>query len=147
MFADIWIYSFLAWYFAQIWPSKIGVRKPFYFLLLPSYWFPRLSAPAEARSGGDCLNNTDSKVGVESLDLIENGTTKFPEEQANEDLLGSPSITVQHLRKSFGGNKVVNGLSFKMYENQIFALLGHNGAGKVRVILVTNLYKVSFFPN
>jgi ABC-type multidrug transport system ATPase subunit len=26
---------------------------------------------------------------------------------------------------------VVDHLSFDMYENQIFALLGHNGAGKV----------------
>ncbi len=26
--ADIFIYSILAWYFSQVWPSKVGVSKP-----------------------------------------------------------------------------------------------------------------------
>ena len=29
--ADIFIYTALAWYFSQVWPSKVGVAKPFYF--------------------------------------------------------------------------------------------------------------------
>jgi hypothetical protein len=33
-FADIFIYSFLAWYFSQVWPSAVGVPKPFYFIAL-----------------------------------------------------------------------------------------------------------------
>jgi ABC-2 type transport system ATP-binding protein len=52
-------------------------------------------------------------------------------EVVNEKLLGSPTVEVSKLRKTFGSQVSVNDLSFKMYENQIFALLGHNGAGKV----------------
>lgn len=130
MFADVWIYSFLAWYCSQVWPSKIGVRKPFYFLLLPSYWFPKAAVSSNDRSQ-DCLNNTDAKVGVEGLEQVENGPDKFPQEDADESLLGAPAIFVNQLRKSFGSQTVVSDLTFKMYENQIFALLGHNGAGKV----------------
>jgi hypothetical protein len=42
MFADIFIYTLLAWYFSQVWPSEFGVAKPFYFPLLPEYWFPKV---------------------------------------------------------------------------------------------------------
>lgn len=129
MFADIFIYAILAWYFAQVWPSKIGVRKPFYFFLQPSYWFPRFSLTKSNDSTDNiCLNNGDAKVGVES---VEEGVDSIPTEEADESLLGMPTIVVDHLRKTFGTQKAVNDLSFKMYENQIFALLGHNGAGKV----------------
>lgn len=129
MFADVFIYAVLAWYFAQVWPSKVGVRKPFYFFLQPSYWFPR-SVPSVPTNSTDntCLNSGDAKVGVES---VEEGNDHNPSEETDESLLGKPTIVVDHLRKTFGTQKAVNDLSFKMYENQIFALLGHNGAGKV----------------
>lgn len=52
-------------------------------------------------------------------------------ERANDLALGKPTVVVHQLRKTFGRNTVVNNLSFTMYENQIFSLLGHNGAGKV----------------
>lgn len=54
-----------------------------------------------------------------------------PTEKVSERLLGAPTVVVDKLKKTFGENTVVNNLSFSMYENQIFALLGHNGAGKV----------------
>ena len=41
-----------------------------------------------------------------------------------------PSVTARNLRKTFGAHTAVAGISFDMWEDQIFALLGHNGAGK-----------------
>jgi ABC-type polysaccharide/polyol phosphate transport system ATPase subunit len=55
-------------------------------------------------------------------------------EKANESLLGAPTVIIQHLRKTFKTFLAVDELNFNMYENQIFALLGHNGAGKVRIM-------------
>ena len=43
-------------------------------------------------------------------------------------------ITVQNLSKSFGNRKVVNDLSFDVKKGEVFALLGHNGAGKSTTI-------------
>lgn len=60
-------------------------------------------------------------------------------ERANEKVLGRPTVVVNALRKTFRGQVAVNDLSFKMYENQIFSLLGHNGAGKVSIALVLPL--------
>lgn len=45
-----------------------------------------------------------------------------------------PAISVQDLRKSFGENKAVQGVSFEVKEGEIFSLLGPNGAGKTTTI-------------
>eukprot|EP01035_Chromulina_nebulosa_P032536 gene32536-43467_t len=130
MFADIFIYSFLAWYFSQVWPSAVGVPKPFYFIVLPSYWFPHLIVAPEQ-------NPTPAENPLQKEQQLEEGedpNKPIPIEAVNESLLGAPTVLVNNLRKTFGSQVAVNDLSFNMYENQIFALLGHNGAGKTTTI-------------
>src|ERR1700712_1713633 len=41
-----------------------------------------------------------------------------------------PIITVQNLVKKYGDFTAVNGISFEVFEGEIFGLLGPNGAGK-----------------
>ena len=41
-----------------------------------------------------------------------------------------PIISVNQLVKSYGDFKAVKGISFEVYEGEIFGLLGPNGAGK-----------------
>ena len=43
-------------------------------------------------------------------------------------------IQVKNLTKSFSGRKVINELSFEVKKGEVFALLGHNGAGKSTTI-------------
>ena len=50
--------------------------------------------------------------------------------EANGDYL-----RVENLSKTFGGSfRAVKGVNVKMFDSQIFALLGHNGAGKTTII-------------
>ena len=58
----------------------------------------------------------------------------IPREVVNEAHTGPPTVSLLGLKKSFDGQVVVNKLRFDMYENQIFALLGHNGAGTCHLI-------------
>jgi ABC-type multidrug transport system fused ATPase/permease subunit len=118
-FADIFIYSALAWYFAQVWPSKVGVAKPWYFLFQKHYWF----------TVETFVDNEVAMPEFSPNSIDHNGS--FPEEEVNEHIFGVPTVTCNKLRKTFNAQLAVNDLSFKMYQNQIFALLGHNGAGKV----------------
>ena len=39
-------------------------------------------------------------------------------------------VEVKDVRKSFGGFEAVKGVSMKMAAGEVFAMLGHNGAGK-----------------
>lgn len=48
--------------------------------------------------------------------------------------MDEPSIRVTNLTKSFDGRKVVDDLSFDVEKGQVFALLGHNVAGKSTTI-------------
>jgi ABC-type multidrug transport system fused ATPase/permease subunit len=125
-FADIFIYSLLAWYFSQVWPTKVGVARPWYFIFLRSYWFP--GSPDHTQS---CLQDVRVGATAEGELIVEEGMDGIPCEPVNETLLGAPTVSVSKLKKTYGSQTVVNDLSFNMYENQIFALLGHNGAGKV----------------
>lgn len=54
----------------------------------------------------------------------------------------SNAINVTNLKKSFSGNKVIDGINFVVPKGSIFALLGTNGAGKTTVIkMMTTLLK------
>lgn len=44
--------------------------------------------------------------------------------------MNSPIITVEDLVKNYGNFEAVKGISFEVYEGEIFGLLGPNGAGK-----------------
>ena len=51
-------------------------------------------------------------------------------------------IQLQNLTKKFGNFKAVNDLSLSIKENEVFCLLGHNGAGKTTVLnMITGILK------
>jgi ABC-type multidrug transport system fused ATPase/permease subunit len=70
----------------------------------------------------------------------------------NEKLIGidprvfdnKDPILIENLTKKFGNFTAVNHLSMSIKENEIFTILGHNGAGKTTVIyMLTGILKPS----
>ena len=48
--------------------------------------------------------------------------------------MNEPAVSVRSMTKSFSGRTVVYDLSFDVQKGEVFALLGHNGAGKSTTI-------------
>ena len=53
---------------------------------------------------------------------------------ASADVSGAPILRVDALRKRYGDQEVVRGLSFAIHRGECFALLGPNGAGKTTTL-------------
>ena len=62
-------------------------------------------------------------------------------EQARNDA-ANRSLTIRGLKKRYSnGFEAVQGINLKMFADQIFVLLGHNGAGKTSTIsMLAGLY-------
>ena len=126
LFVDACVYGWLAWYLEHVLPNEYGARQPLWFCLKPSFWFSKwMSEPY----------HTPAEDGQGEGDSIAEYVEPVPASMAAQ-----ASVVIQSLRKQFvegrGRHKretvAVSSLDLTFYEGQITALLGHNGAGKVR---------------
>jgi hypothetical protein len=135
VFDLVWM-SVLAWYLRLVLPGEYGVGKNPFFLCSNS----ASAAPLHGGGGGGGLREAliDEE---EEHNLTSVGPTA--DLSLFEPLVALPTggqkVRVRRLVKEFSGGedgrvggavRAVDDLSFDMYENQIFCLLGHNGAGK-----------------
>ncbi|XP_043210381.1 phospholipid-transporting ATPase ABCA3-like, partial [Amphibalanus amphitrite] len=118
---DIVLYAFLAFYLDNVLPNEYGRRESVFFIFKKSYWFGSNKSLLLADMDGDhaALDGQDSSPDVEPV---------------SGEVKQKLALRVFGLRKEFTNNKkkvvAVNDLSLDMYEGQITAILGHNGAGK-----------------
>lgn len=160
LFLDIFIYGFLAWYVTQVRPSEYGTHRPPWFILDYQYWrglkdengrgatkSPITDAPKSPITDATNSPITDASRIEAGQSIASNigNHPDFPQETVNMNVLGQPKIQIGGLHKHFSSQEkpAVNNVHFNMYENQIFALLGHNGAGKTTAInMLTGLIPV-----
>ena len=53
----------------------------------------------------------------------------------------SSAIRVENLRKSYGGDEALRGVSFEVEAGEVFGLLGPNGAGKTTTVEILEGYR------
>lgn len=107
---DIVLYGFGAWLLEQVWQGDFGQAKPWLFCLDPAYMCPRRHGRRDSRDAARSLVQSDG-------------------------LQEALAMKIRNLRKVFPEGKVaVDGMDLDIKEGEIFALLGHNGAGKTTCI-------------
>lgn len=119
---DCIFWGIVVWYLNRVIRSDFGQPLPWHFPFTLSYWCPgNASAPMVTNAEDGPI---DDSVPVEPV-------TDALRAQSDQGL----GIEIHGLRKSFGEKTAVDGLSLAMYSGQVTALLGHNGAGKVRIVV------------
>jgi hypothetical protein len=111
------------WYLDLVLPKEFGTRLPPHFCCLPRFWCP----PAENDAPATPLapaNPVSAELAARREDQRTPATEQLEREQR--------CIHVRGVTKRFatpdGTKTAVDDLTLSMYEGQIFALLGHNGA-------------------
>jgi len=118
------------WFLATIFADNKFKVKGMFEDLSPA----AAAAAAGAGSGGDSTENLGKKI--ESAKIDDCGA----EEICNSGGVGGGDsqkeiLRLSKLRKVFDNGQVANDdVSFNVYRGEIFALLGHNGAGKTTMI-------------
>ncbi|XP_065650437.1 ATP-binding cassette sub-family A member 2 isoform X3 [Hydra vulgaris] len=152
MIIDFFIYSLMVWYFSKVFPGEYGIPKIWYFPFTKSYWFDDVkqkhlfvqSVHSHSKSGYNMMNDQTTSA-VEGDADFNNTEVNF---NRSEDFEKEPTdlpigIHIKNLVKVYlRGNKcAVDNLNLKMYEGQVTALLGHNGAGKSTTMsILTGLF-------
>ncbi|XP_043578785.1 cholesterol transporter ABCA5-like isoform X1 [Bombus pyrosoma] len=126
MTLDIILYACLAYYFDCVIPSEYGTKRTPWFCFTPEFWCQR-KAPRT-------YLQVPSSNG-ESNSFIPGEETNRDVEPVVREMKGREAIRIVDLYKSYQKCrkpeiKAVNGINLTIYEGQITAILGHNGAGK-----------------
>ncbi|GAA0140734.1 ATP-binding cassette [Lithospermum erythrorhizon] len=136
--ASFFAYLMLALYFDNILPNSCGVGKPLHYFLKPSYWTGverevqnlEKEAPASSTYGED-----------ESV-VEEKYTVRRQVEQGNVD--ENVAVQLRGLAKTYTSFKIIppklakfkalKGMWINFAKDQLFCMLGSNGAGKTTAI-------------
>ena len=149
MFAiDFFIYLFLGYYLQNVIPHEYGMAKPFYFLFTPSYWCGEKEKEEEQKVEIYNEAKEENKKVKKDEDLLSNNSIfddnphKEDDNFQNEDLYRDRNkdedvFMLRNVTKVYDDGKMAcNNISFNLFRNEIFALLGRNGAGKTSLINV-----------
>jgi ATP-binding cassette subfamily A (ABC1) protein 3 len=121
LFVDIILWSVVGWYLNRVITPDFGQALPWYFPFTKSYWICGGSgAPTPAAEGETNFDETDEQANGEVLPI--EGVSDALRAQTGSNII------MRGLGKIFGDKTAVENLNLTMYNGQVTALLGHNGA-------------------
>ena len=135
-------YFMLALYLHAILPGVYGVRRPWYFPLDPRYWL----GTQRAEKWWQLLRRGRQYSVVEREDSSElmgrEGSWEVLAEEEGPEYL-TKGVEIEKMGKVYSWGlldrkkvSALHCLSLSLYEGQITALLGHNGAGKTSLMMI-----------
>ncbi|XP_068659362.1 ABC transporter A family member 1 isoform X2 [Aristolochia californica] len=132
MYLDTIIYCGFGLYLDKVLPRENGVHYPWNFLFTKSFWGKKNNLEVKL---SDKVSESATTLGCK--DCPEPAIEAISLDMKQQELDGR-CIQIQNLQKVYVTKKgkccAVNSLQLTLYENQILALLGHNGAGKSTTI-------------
>ncbi|KAI3949646.1 hypothetical protein MKW92_026942 [Papaver armeniacum] len=140
MLVDTLLYCGIGLYLDKVLPRENGVSYPWNFLFKSCFWEKK--STSEHDSGNLEVKHSDVFSANEFMYNV-NGSLSEPAIEAisldmKQQELDGRCIQIRNLSKVYINKKqkccAVNSLRLTLYENQILALLGHNGAGKSTTI-------------
>ena len=137
---DLIFYLFLGYYLQNVLPHDFGIRKPWYFIFKKLFCIK--NKKREYNNQEEKFNNSENDDIFGTLPINEN----FQSEEIYKDMTNpKDTFRIRNLVKQFGDGKIaVDHVNLNFYKNEIFALLGHNGAGKTTMIsMLTGLYEAT----
>ncbi|KAG4214601.1 hypothetical protein ERO13_A01G131111v2 [Gossypium hirsutum] len=139
MLFDTLLYCIVGLYLDKVLPSENGVRYPWNFMFQKCFWKKRSAIKHHVSSYEVRVNDTISKRKniFPRKDMSGPAVEAISLEMKQQEIDGR-CIQIKDLHKVYATKKgkccAVNSLQLTLYENQILALLGHNGAGKSTTI-------------
>ncbi len=154
---NFFLYLFLGYYLENVLAQQYGIKKLYYFLCTKSFWCKSRSSLDKkgtlSMKNSNKINNESNvefKANDENRNIRENNRINnidndhFEDESKYENAIkAGDCLSILNLEKKFGEKKkALDGLNLNFYKNEIFALLGHNGAGKSTTIsILCGLYE------
>ncbi|EAR97153.2 ABC transporter family protein (macronuclear) [Tetrahymena thermophila SB210] len=134
---NILIFFVLSVYFDLVFPNDFGKKlHPLFFIQW--IWKKKQTKEQQKKILLDKMNDEEEYINFDNN--IEDVAKNLKDQEELNQV-----VSLKNIRKVYpSGKKAVNGLSFTMYNGQIFALLGHNGAGKTSTIsMLTGMYEMT----
>ena len=113
----------LAAYWAQVFPGGNGKALRCLFFLRPSYWFGFYGV-SETRKFGATDEEKDN----------------YPDRAQRASAAGGGCIVVDSVRKVYGSEEALKGVSLKMNSGEVTALLGECRASLLAVLVFFNCF-------
>ena len=120
------VYTLLTIYFDKIF-APFGNSLSAFFIFSPSYW-----SDLYRRKFGNPLSNESTSQEIAERVGKEMNCNKYIDFD-NFDVNSKPMVIFDNVSKTYNGSKkvkAVQGLNLVAFDNEVFAFLGHNGAGK-----------------
>lgn len=139
MIVDTWLYCAIGLYLDKVLPRENGIRYRWNFIFTKCFWKKKSSGNDHSSSPLVNINQNDSegKNNIFGKDNIKPAVEAISLDMKQQEL-DNRRIHIRNLHKIYSTRKgkccAVNSLQLTLYENQILALLGHNGAGKSTTI-------------
>ena len=138
---DFLLFLFLGYYLQNVLPHEFGIKRPVYFLCTKTYWCgsDKNNKNKNNNNVNQEIDEIDQKIDKENKDSERKLNKSEKEKNKNfegEDLYKDKDkpddvLKIENIVKIFGdGKKAVDKVCLNFYKDEIFALLGHNGAWK-----------------